>query len=98
MAKRNLLFWFGDEVMRKKSPELGGLRDLGSHQLVFDEREVVQLLRAAIEREGNQCAFAKRHGLERSQLNMVLNGKRPVSSNIVKALGLHKVYAIDSHQ
>jgi hypothetical protein len=100
VAKRNLLFWFGDEAMRKKSPELGAtcLSDLGSHQLVFDEREVVQLLRAAIEREGNQVAFAKRHGLERSHLNMVLNGKRPVSSNIVKALGLHRVYAFDGHQ
>jgi hypothetical protein len=31
-------------------------------------------------------------------LNMVLNGKRPVSSNIVKALGLHRVYAFDGHQ
>ena len=86
--------------MRKNSPEPAAsrLRDLGSHQLVFDEREVVQLLRAAIKREGNQVAFAKRHGLERSHLNMVLNGKRPVSSNIVKALKLHKVYAIDRHQ
>jgi len=86
--------------MRKNSPGLAAtcLKDLGSHQLVFVEREVVQLLRGAIEREGNQVAFAKRHGLERSHLNMVLNGKRPVSSNIAKALKLRKVYAIDRHQ
>lgn len=67
----------------------------GKHALIFDDREIVQLLRHAIEREGNQGAFAKRHGLERSHLNMVLNGKRPVSSNIAKALGLRSVYVRD---
>ena len=63
----------------------------GKNALIFEDREVVQLLRAAIEREGNQVAFAKRHGLERSQLNGVLNGKRPVSSNI----GLRRAYVRD---
>jgi DNA-binding phage protein len=66
---------------------------VGSHLLVFNEDEVIQLLRAAVEREGNQIAFARRHGLERSGLNMILNGKRPVTSAVVKALGLRKVYA-----
>jgi hypothetical protein len=89
---------------RKTSPRpddavsLGGELRLGSHLLVFDDEQVIRLLRAAVKREGNQGAFAKRHGLERSHLNMVLNGKRPVSSNIVKALGLYKVYAIDRRQ
>jgi plasmid maintenance system antidote protein VapI len=50
------------------------------------------LLEAAIEQEGSISAFAKRHGLERSQLNNMLNGKRPVSAPLVKALGLQKVY------
>jgi hypothetical protein len=89
---------------RKTSPQpddavsLAGELRLGSHLLVFNDDEVRRLLRAAVEREENQGAFAKRHGLERSHLNMVLNGKRPVSSNIVKALGLYKVYAIDRRQ
>jgi pimeloyl-ACP methyl ester carboxylesterase len=87
--------------------EVGEGRVLGRHSLEFwgpraeereaihrvNEDEVIQLLRAAVEREGNQIAFARRHGLERSGLNMILNGKRPVTSAVVKALGLRKVYA-----
>jgi DNA-binding phage protein len=51
------------------------------------------LLRAAIEREGNISAFAKRHGLERTNLTNMLNRKRAVSGSIAKALGLRQVYA-----
>jgi hypothetical protein len=87
-------------VRRKISPSglgavrLSGETKLGSHLLVFNDDEVIQLLRAAVEREGNQGAFARRHGVERSGLNMILNGKRPVTSAVVKALGgLRKVYA-----
>jgi hypothetical protein len=42
---------------------------LGSHSLVFDDGEVLRLLRTAIEREGNQVAFARRHSINRSNLN-----------------------------
>src|SRR5262249_15790083 len=47
----------------------------------------------AIEREGSITAFAKRHGLHRTDVNNILNGRRPVTSSLVKALGLRKVYA-----
>jgi DNA-binding transcriptional regulator YdaS (Cro superfamily) len=53
------------------------------------------LLRAAIEREGSQIGFAKRYGVNRAYLNMVLSGKRPVGSSVVKALGLRKVYVVE---
>jgi DNA-binding phage protein len=66
--------------------------NLGSRALIFDDDEVVQLLRAAVEREGSQVAFARRHGIERTHLNQILTGKRPVSANVVKALGLQRVY------
>jgi hypothetical protein len=56
--------------------------------------DVVHLLRAAIEREGSQIAFAKRYGINRAYLNMVLSGKRPVGSAVVKAPGLRKVYVV----
>ena len=71
------------------------LSDLGKDGRIFDDSEVVQLLKAAIEQEGNQMAFAKRHGLNRSLLNEVANGKRPVSESILKALGLRRVCAVD---
>jgi molybdenum-dependent DNA-binding transcriptional regulator ModE len=66
--------------------------NMGTRGLILDDKGVIQLLQAAIEREGSISAFARRHGLERSQLTNMLNGKRPVSSPLVKALGLRKVY------
>jgi hypothetical protein len=69
--------------------------NLGRHALVFDEDDIVHLLRAAVEREGGQTAFAKRHGVDRVLVNMILNGKRPVSDAIAKALGLRKVYVAE---
>jgi hypothetical protein len=66
--------------------------NLGSRMLVLDDKEVVLLLKAAIEREGSISTFAKRHGIERSYLSSLLNGKRPVSGPLVRALGLRRVY------
>jgi hypothetical protein len=40
--------------------------NIGAYSLVFDHDEVVQLLKAAVEREGSQVAYAKRHGLNRN--------------------------------
>jgi hypothetical protein len=59
---------------------------------VFEDNDVVRLLRAAVELEGSQNAFARRHGVERGLVNRILLGKRPVSLTIAKALGLHRVY------
>jgi len=47
---------------------------LGSTAPVFSDDDVLLLLRAAIEREAGQAAFAKRYGLDRAYLNMVLSG------------------------
>jgi hypothetical protein len=74
------------------------LTDLGSDARIFDDGEVVQLLKVAIEQEGNQTAFAKRHGINRSLLNEAANGKRHASGPILKALGLRKVYALDQNK
>ena len=69
--------------------------NLGRRALVFDEDDVVRMLRAAVEREGGQSAYAKHHGLDRVLINMILNGKRPVSGSVAKALGLRKVYVAE---
>jgi hypothetical protein len=60
-----------------------------------DEARVVRMLRAAVEREGGQSAFAKHHGLDRVLINMILNGKRSVSGSVANALGLGKVYVAE---
>jgi glucokinase len=72
--------------------------DLGRCALVFDEDDVVRMLRAAVECEGGQSAFAKHHDLDRVLINMILNGKRPVSGSVAKALGLRKVYVAAGKQ
>jgi hypothetical protein len=65
--------------------------NVGSRALILDDKDVVLLLRVAIEQEGSQAAFAKRHGLERTQLNAILNGRRLARGRLEKALGLRRV-------
>lgn len=87
----------------KKSPQRskhGPLRttaspNVGTHSLIYNEDEAIQLLRAAVEREGNQGAFASRHGIARTYLNQILNRKRSLNKTLLKALRLRKVYAPD---
>jgi hypothetical protein len=67
--------------------------NLGTYRLTFDHNEVIQLLRAAVELEGSQLAYAKRHGVDRPHLNQILNGKKHVGPTFLKALGLRNVYA-----
>src|SRR6516225_3525714 len=81
---------------RNKSSAVSEATNLGFYVLVFDGDDVARLLRAAVKREGGQSAFAKHHGVNRAYLNMILNGKRPVSDSIAGALGLHKVYIAQS--
>jgi transcriptional regulator with XRE-family HTH domain len=59
---------------------------------VLDNKGAVRLLRAAVKRAESQSDFARRMGLERSYLNRVLNGKRPPSERIIKALNLRIGY------
>jgi Meiotically up-regulated gene 113 len=70
--------------------------NLGSHARVYDNHDVAILLRAAIEDEGSQLTFARRHGVNRPCLNMALNGKRNLSRAVTEALGLRKVYIADT--
>jgi hypothetical protein len=69
---------------------------LGKNALVFNDDDVVRLLRTAIKIEGSQIAFANRHGISRTLLNMILKGKRPVGCAAAEALGLHRVYVVSS--
>ena len=69
-------------------------QNLGKQAHVFDDDDALILLKAALEREGSQAAFANRVGMHRSYISMVLNGRQDMShaNAIVKALGLRKVY------
>jgi DNA-binding phage protein len=67
---------------------------LGRTALVFDDNDVVGLLRIAIEREGGQSAFARHHGINRSLLNRILGGRKPVAATIAEVVGLRKAYVL----
>ena len=82
-------------MAKRSKPSVLIANNLGHHALVLNEDDVVCLLRDAVEREGSQVAFSKRHGVDRVLVNGILNGKRPVSGPIAKALGLRRVYVAE---
>jgi hypothetical protein len=61
----------------------------------LDENDVLRLLHEEVDRAGGQSAWARRSGVDRVYLNRVLNGKRPLSPRIVKALKLKRVFAYE---
>ena len=67
---------------------------LGRTAVVFDDNDVVDLLRIAVEREGGQGAFSRHSGVDRAYLSRVLNGKEPPGRSIAKSLRLRKVYIV----
>jgi hypothetical protein len=82
-------------TLKQEVAEFLASNNVGSRAFVLDDKDVVLLLRAIIKREDSISAFSRRHGLELSQLNKMLNGRRPVSRVVVKALGLRKVYVTE---
>lgn len=87
---------------RRKSPKHKITADLlTSNNLewhaarVLEEEEALELLRQAVEQEGSQYAFARRHAVDRTHLNFVLQGKRSLSEKFLTLLRLRKVYTAD---
>jgi hypothetical protein len=46
---------------------------------VLDEEEVIELLRAAVDREGSQAEFARRHAIDRVHVNRKPASEEPRS-------------------
>jgi hypothetical protein len=63
--------------------------------LVLNDDDVADLVRAAIEREGSQAAFAKPYGIDRSDLSAFLNGRRRISASLARALGFRRAYVFE---
>jgi transcriptional regulator with XRE-family HTH domain len=85
---------YGEETVQKNGYWANLSQKLGRQAHVFDDEDALVLLKAALERDGSQAAFANRVGVHRSYISMVLNGRQDMShaNAIVKALGLRKVY------
>jgi DNA-binding phage protein len=54
--------------------------------------DVMDLLRSEIKQAGGQSAWARRSGINRSTLNKTLNGQKPPTKTIFKALSLRLVF------
>lgn len=62
---------------------------------IFDNDDVIQLLRVVVEQNGGQVGFAKRNSIDRSHVNRALRRKKPVGDAVARALKLRKIYVLE---
>jgi len=58
----------------------------------FELEDVMLLLRSEVKQAGSQTAWAKKNGINRAILNMVLKGHRAPNKAILRALKLRMVF------
>jgi hypothetical protein len=75
-----------------KSKRTSTAAEFGRPGIIFDEEDIVRLLRVEVERDGSQAAFARRRNVERMYVNAILCGKRPVTKTVANAIGLRRTY------
>jgi hypothetical protein len=63
--------------------------------LVLNDDDVADLVKAAVNRAGSQAVFAKRYGINRTELSAFLNGRRGISASLAKAFGLRRVWVVE---
>jgi hypothetical protein len=59
---------------------------------ILENEDVRRLLREDVERLGGQVAWARKNKLDRSSVNRILLGLRPLNNEIIAALKLRIVY------
>jgi DNA-binding phage protein len=60
--------------------------------MFLDEQSVLDLLHTEVRRAGGQTAWSKKTGVNRSHLNKVLKGRKPLGGKIVRVLELEIAY------
>ncbi len=58
----------------------------------LDDKDVIQMLRAEVDRAGSQLAFARKVGLNRNNINQMLGGKMPLTKSVIRTLKLRRVF------
>jgi DNA-binding transcriptional regulator YdaS (Cro superfamily) len=58
---------------------------------VLDDKEVIQLLRSEVKKAGGQSAWSRRERVNRTSLNLVINGRLAIPPSIIRALNLRAV-------
>jgi hypothetical protein len=77
--------------MKSKSAAI--ISEFGRRGVIFEEEDVLRLLRVAIKKDGSQAAWARRCSIERANVNAMLSGRIPVSKTVADALGLRRTYS-----
>jgi DNA-binding phage protein len=62
----------------------------------LEQEDVVALLREEVDKAGGQVAWSKKTGVDRTNLNRILNGHIPPTKAVMVALKLRLVYARDA--
>jgi hypothetical protein len=57
--------------------------------------DVIRILREEVEDAGGQAEWARQMGVNRPNMNSAITGKRPPTRDVLKALGLRKVFAYE---
>ena len=66
---------------------------------ILENEDVRRLLREDVERAGGQVAWARKNKMDRSSVNRIVLGRRPLNKEIIAALKLRIVYvALDSER
>jgi len=58
--------------------------------------DVVRILRKEVEKAGTQAEFARNENVRATSLNSTVNGKRPPTKDVLRALNLRKVFAYEA--
>ena len=66
-----------------------------SNLRILENKDLMRLLRSEVKQAGGQSAWARRQHIDRTMLNRILNGRKPVTKEIIRALKLCNVYAFD---
>ena len=75
----------------KTEPSITGF---GRRGVIFEEEDIVRLLRVEIKKDGSQAAWARRLNIDRPNVNAMLSGRIPVSKIVADALGLRRTYTV----
>jgi hypothetical protein len=73
----------------KTAPSIIGF---GRRGVIFEEEDIVRLLRVEIKKDGSQAAWPRRLNIDRPNVNAMLSGRIPVSKIVADALGLRRTY------
>lgn len=66
-----------------------------SNLRILEYKDLMRLLRSEVKQAGGQSAWARRQHIDRTMLNRILNGRKPITKEIIRALKLCNVYAFD---